>query len=130
MTQPQRKSRYSLMLQPQRRKGGRERLNRQDPGLKRIFGEISEHDFSAQKLKPEKLKIQRQQILKYLRKRYPVRLCEKILLNFDFPIKCTFHDYCKAIEDYINKDLKAKLQFGFTIHDVGNNGSISPIDLI
>ena len=52
-----------------RRKKFSEKIKRTDPYLRKVYAEIVEHT-TANKMKPEKMKVQKQQIIKYLRKRF------------------------------------------------------------
>ena len=69
------------------------KIKRNDPQLKKIYAEIIEHDRRT-KVKPEKIKYERPQILKYLKKRYLPRLAEIVCQNLNFPHKGSYDDYC------------------------------------
>jgi hypothetical protein len=68
-----------------RRKKFNTHLNRTDPYLKSIYSDIVEYDpHAVPKLKPEKLKVYKGQIIKHLRKRYGPNFVEKVMTTFDF----------------------------------------------
>ena len=83
-----------------KRKKISERLKRTDPYLRKIYSEIVEHQ-SNMKIKPEKMKVQKHQITKYLKRRFGGKTADKIVSTFDFPPTCNFEDYCKCIENFI-----------------------------
>ena len=81
-------------------------------------------------MKPQKIKVQKQQILNYLNKRYGPRLSKKVVNNFCFQNNMSFEEYCECIDNFIKRDTMEKREFGFKIHDMNNDGKIDPIDMI
>ena len=61
--------------------------------------------------------------------RYGPRVVKKIITFFAFPNIMSFEEYCKIIEDFIQKDTRSKRKFGFLIHDMNGDGMIDPIDM-
>ena len=61
------------------------KIKRTDPYLKRIYSDIVEYNSAAaNKMKPEKLKVHKSQIIKHLRKRYGPSFTEKVMSTFNF----------------------------------------------
>ena len=59
----------------------------------KIYSEIIEYEHGS-KIRPDKIKVQRDQIKKYLSKRYQPKFVAKIMCTFKFPNKCDFIEYC------------------------------------
>ena len=81
------------------------------------------------KLKPHKIKVQKQQIINFLTKRYGPRFSRKVVNGFHFHNTMSFDEYCECINNFILKDTKAKRELGFILHDMNNDGKIDPIDM-
>ena len=119
----------SSLAGPVRRKKYSDKIKRSDPFLKKIYSHIIEFDQLSVKTKPEKLKVQRNQIIKHLRKRYGPQMTDKIMATIHFSGSMTFDEYCKSIEDFISKDVDTKKRFGFRLHDFNSDGRICPVDI-
>mmetsp|Transcript_12037 Transcript_12037/g.16342 ORF Transcript_12037/g.16342 Transcript_12037/m.16342 type:complete len:94 (-) Transcript_12037:1837-2118(-) len=77
------------------------------------------------KVKADKVKFMRPQILKFLKKRYSTRFSEIVIKVLNFPHKGTYDDYCEAIDRFIAKDPKEKRLLGFMLHDASNDRKLS-----
>ena len=52
--------------------------------LMKIYCEIIDYNPAVDKVKPEKMKVQRHQILNYLKRRYGPRFAAKVVATFRF----------------------------------------------
>lgn len=105
------------------------KIQRNDPELKKIYSDILEHDNTLMKVKADRLKFGRPQILKYLKKRYIPRHAEIICQQLNFPVKGTFEDYCQTLDNFIKQDARTKRQLGFLLHDQNNDARIDLTDI-
>ena len=78
-------------------------VDRNGKGIKRIWQEIHE-SHSSTPYKPgrtERYKIPKHTLHKYLRKRYPGRICEIIMHQFKFPTSFNLDEYCEVIQNWV-----------------------------
>ena len=76
-----------------KRKKFSEKISLKDPLLLKIYSEIIEYNPAVDKVKPEKIKVQRSQIMNYLRKKYGPRFAAKVMNVLKFANKSTFEEY-------------------------------------
>lgn len=80
------------------------KLNRSDSQLRKIYAQIVDFDPHS-KVKIEKVKYLRTQIVKYLKKRYTMRHTEIICHYLKIPVKGSFDDFCQAFDSYLRSDV-------------------------
>ena len=80
-----------------KRKKFNEKISLKDPLLKSIYSEIIEYNPAETKVKPEKIKVQRYQIMNYLKSKFGPRFAAKVMTNFKFQTTSTFEEYVQTI---------------------------------
>ena len=107
-------------------------LDRKSQEMNLIWQSIIEANSSVPiKLsRAEKHKVPKQNLQKYLSRRYSNRVCEIILQTFKFPVNFNLEEYTELIQNWIYKEDKEKLKLGFMIHDMDSDGRISPKDIV
>ena len=80
-----------------KRKKFSEKVSLKDPMLMKIYCEIIDYNPVVDKVKPEKVKVQRHQILSYLKKRYGPRFATKVVTTLKFLPTSTFEEYVRTI---------------------------------
>ena len=103
-------------------------LDRKNPGLRAIYAEICHHD-PLQKVRLEHIKVTRNQIRQYLRRRYPNIFVGKVIKTFNFAPVSSLDEYCKTIDNFTSSSNDNKCKLGFNIHDTNEDGRICANDV-
>ena len=85
------------MVGSYKRKKFNERISLKDPTLRSIYQEIIGYDPAVDKVKPEKVKVHKSQIIHFLRKKYGPRAISKIMSVFKFLNTSTYEEYVQVI---------------------------------
>ena len=67
-----------------KRKKFSEKVSFKEPMLMKIYCEIIDYNPAVDKVKPEKVKVQRHQIVNYLKRRYGPRFAAKVVATLKF----------------------------------------------
>ena len=97
----------------------------------RIWKEIIEGSVNPQikQSRTDRHRVPKQNLYKYLQRRYTNRATGIIMHSFKFPATLNLNEYCTVIENWICKENKEKIKLGFMLHDMDCDGFISPKDL-
>ena len=81
------------------------------------------------RLKLEKQRCQKQNLVRYLRKRYDQRMTDIIIMMFHFPNQFVLDEYVEIVQNWVFQEDKDKSRLGFLLHDVDGDGKVSPADI-
>ena len=81
------------------------------------------------RLKLEKQRCQKQNLVRYLRKRYDQRMTDIIVMMFHFPNQFILDEYVEIVQNWVFQEDKDKARLGFLLHDVDGDGKVSPADI-
>ncbi|CAD8104361.1 unnamed protein product [Paramecium sonneborni] len=101
-----------------------------------ILGEISKIELETdckqkcQTLLLRNIRINKQQLIKFLERSYPKIICDQIAKAFKIPQVLSAQEYKQLIEKLENLDLKQQIRLCFLIYDINNQGYITTQDLV
>ena len=81
------------------------------------------------RLKLEKQRCQKQNLVRYLRKRYDQRMTDIIIMMFHFPNQFVLDEYVEIVQNWVFQEDKDKMRLGFLLHDVDGDGKVSSADI-
>ena len=81
------------------------------------------------RLKLEKQRCQKQNLVRYLRKRYDQRMTDIIIMMFHFPNQFVLDEYVEIVQNWVFQEDKDKTRLGFLLHDVDGDGKVSSADI-
>ena len=81
------------------------------------------------RLKLEKQRCQKQNLVRYLRKRYDQRMTDIIVMMFHFPNQFILDEYVEIVQNWVFQEDKDKTRLGFLLHDVDGDGKVSSADI-
>ncbi|CAD8184181.1 unnamed protein product [Paramecium octaurelia] len=101
-----------------------------------VFGEInrmeveSDGKLRCKSMYVRNIRINKQQLAKYLQRYYPDIICEQIVKVLKIPQILTFSQYHKLIRKIENLDLKQQIRVCFLFYDLNNQAEITTKNLI